>query len=188
MNKIILITILIFISGSIFSQVEETIDKKTQKKLLREANKEEKRKMQEQEMMIVKKMIEERQFVLEADYLSNGRGSRVHVSSSINFLIIDTTHCMIQIGSRYGIGYNGVGGITTEGKISEFNVLPNKKGNSFTIQVMTNTTLGNFDITFYIGSDRYADALITGITSGSLRYHGRIVSLKNSRVYKAHSF
>ena len=47
--------------------------------------------------------------------------------------------------------------------------------------------IGTYDILLFVNAFGNADATITGITYGSLRYYGRIVPIENSKVYQGRS-
>ena len=187
MKKIILISLSVLLFDICFAQIEETVEIGEQKRLRKAAKKEAKRIEEEQAMALTKHLIEVRRFILIADYVGGRTGNRIPVSSTINFLKIDSSHCVIQIGSVNGIGYNGVGGVTAEGRISKFEITPNRKGDSYTIRLTTNTMIGTYDILLFVNAFGNADATITGITYGSLRYYGRIVPIENSKVYQGRS-
>jgi hypothetical protein len=81
-----------------------------------------------------------------------------------------------------------MGGVTTDGSISKFEVrTTGKSKNVYTIQVYTMTRLGNYDILFTISPGGNADASIGGNWSGKLNYHGFMVPLHKSKVFKAMS-
>ncbi len=177
----------VILSYVCFAQIEETVDVSEQRRLRKEARKEAKRLEEEKAMALTKHLIDARKFVLIADFIGNNRGTRIPVSSTINFIKIDTAHCVIQIGSLNGIGYNGVGGVTAEGRISKFKITQNKKGNSYTMRLTTNTIIGTYDIVLFINAIGNADATVTGIAPGALRYYGRIVPIENSKIYQGRS-
>lgn len=173
---------------AIYGQTEEAVDKKTQQQLL----KEEKRKQREAEKAamaaLVDSMVNMRQFVLEADYLSNQYGNRVVVNSTLNFIMVDSTESVIQTASTSGFGGpNMMGGITADGNITRFEVTKLPKSNSYSIKMMIMTSVGIYDVFFSISSDGLANATIGGNWGGKLNYHGRLVPLKTSRVYKGRS-
>jgi len=184
MKKIILLSLTVLFSYMTFAQVEETVETGEQKQLRKAAKKEAKRIEEEQAMIQTKHLIDARRFILIANYIGNNIGNRIPVSSTINFLKIDTSNCVIQIGSLDGIGYNGVGGVTAEGRISSFKITQNKKGNSYTMRLTTNTVIGTYDIVLFVNAFGNAEATITGITHGALRYYGRIIPIDNSKIYQ----
>ncbi len=131
-----------------------------------------------------KKLIESKNFVLEADYLANRYGQIIPVTSLLNFISIEDDKAVIQIGSHNGMGRNGVGGITTEGNISDWQLNVNDKKNSLMLTMTVMTTLGIYDINYSINANGYADATLSGNFGGRLTYSGDVVSIQNSNVYK----
>ena len=186
-KRIILLSLSLLITFGCFSQVEEAVDIREQKQLRRTARKEERKAEEEKALALTKQLINTRKFVLIADYIGNKTGNKVPVSQTINFLKIDTSYCVIQIGSMNSIGYNGVGGITAEGTISSFKTTTNKKGNSYTLTLVTNTNIGTYDIVIFVNAFGNADATITGTTYGALKYYGRLVPIEDARTYQGRS-
>jgi len=174
---------------SVYSQVEGTVDSKTTKKLTKAQKLEMKREEEVATAKLVTWMVENRQFVLEANYLSNQYGERIIVSSMINFIAIDSSRITIQLASLAGVGgANGMGGVTTDGRITRFEVAKvGRYKDGYNIRVVAMTHIGTYDITFYIYPSANADASISGNTRGRLNYHGRLIPLKMSKVYKAMS-
>ena len=183
-----------FISMCFITKAQEEGEKVYTKKELRQIAREEqkaKRKAEEEEMkMLTELMLEKRRFVLEADYVGDGRGSRIPVQSNINFIGLDSTDAVIQLGTTYGAGYNGVGGITVEGRVIkyELSVIEGKRGKSYSLMFIVMTSLGTYDITFIVSGTGYTDATVRGNTMGQLRYSGKLVPIGLSRVYQGTSF
>ncbi len=172
-----------------YSQDDQQLSKSEIKKLRKEQKKAEQETEREKKVELTNAMITRQQFVLEAEYLSNKYGSRVPVQSTINFIMVDSLEGTIQFGSAMTIGYNGVGGATIEGRISNYNyTLIGKKNNGFMVSFTFMSSLGTYNITLMVNADGYADASVRGNWSGNLNYHGKLVPLQLSRIYKAHSF
>jgi hypothetical protein len=123
-------------------------------------------------------------FVLEADYLENKYGDKVPVSPLINFIMVNASDGVLQTGSNFRIGYNGVGGITAEGTIGNFEFEKNDKSLSYNVSFNILTNLGAYDIHMTVYSDFRARASISGVTSDKLVYTGRLEPLTKSKVYK----
>jgi len=153
----------------------------------RQAKKEAKKAALEKEYQQTANLLENRNFVLEADYLANRFGSRVPVTSNLNFIKVDSSKAVIQIGSPTGLGYNGVGGVTAEGRIGKWQVTQNPKKKSFQIYMNLMTPLGAYDVHFFVGADGYAQATLSGITPGKLTYSGYLVPNETSRVYQGYN-
>ena len=115
--------------------------------------------------------------MLEADYFSNRMGDRMPVTSSLNFISVDSSNFVLQIGRNSGTGYNGVGGITAEGNASRYNVQTDDKRKSFYVSFSVTTAIGAYDINMSVSSDGYASATLTGLRSGQLIYTGGLVPI-----------
>jgi hypothetical protein len=132
-------------------------------------------------------ILENKQFVLEADFLNNFKGRRINVVSSLNFIEVDTSYSVIQIGSNRGIGYNGVGGITAEGRITYWKMEKDDKKKSIQVKMNVMTNIGIYDVFMDISAYGNASAIVSGMRPGRLEYEGRIVSLYESSVFKGHT-
>jgi hypothetical protein len=153
-------------------------------KLTREEKKAAQKDQEYYNYQVLDTMIRNKSFVLEADFLENGYGVRRPVMSSINFIMVDSLKAVLQTGNDSRMGYNGVGGITAEGTISNLKVTKNQKSLSYFLRFTVSTPIGFYDVAMNIYSFDHARAEITGLTAGKLIYDGRIQTLYNSRVYK----
>lgn len=174
----------VFILGA-YTQDDEKLSKSELRRLQKEQQKAEKAAEMEQMAELTNLMISRQQFVLEADYISNKTGSRIPVMTHINFVMIDSLVGTIQLGSAMEAGYNGVGGATIEGRISNYKYTKiGKKQNSYSVTMMFMSSIGIYDIALMVNAGGNADATIRGSWSGALNYHGKLVPLQLSRVYK----
>jgi len=179
MKKIIVLLIVALTSTAVFAQGTMQESKMT---------KDEQRKAKlQQQYLLTKDMLGNKSFVLEADYLQDKYGNRVVVSSNINFVSVDSIEAVIQIGSNYRIGPNGVGGVTAKGKITDWKLTENKKKQTFSLSMTVMTNIGIYDVRFSISPDARATALLTGLRRGQLTFDGDIVPLEESRVYEGQS-
>ncbi len=138
----------------------------------------------ESEYQTMARVINTKQFILEADYRANQYGYRIPVQSTLNFVKIDSTAATIQTGNNYRMGVNGVGGVTAEGQISKWKVVMDNKRKSFVISMNISTTLGFYDIFINVSASGNATATISGTTAGKLIYSGRIVPLPESKSFQ----
>jgi hypothetical protein len=166
------------------------MNEKEIKALEKEKRKAEKREQEEADKKMVDNMLENKRFVLEANYLSGSTGSRVPVNSTLNFIVIDSTKAIIQLANGWGMGYNGLGGITVNGSITKYNLIKKegKRGTSYTLTVYIMSSLGMYDLQFWISQSGNADATISGNTYGRLNYSGQLVPIKLSRTFKGSSY
>lgn len=129
-------------------------------------------------------IIQSKSFVLEAEFLQNRIGESVPVTSNLNFIRVNPGSVVLQTGTGFAPGYNGVGGITAEGSIGNWKVTKDEKRLNFRIYFNAMTDIGTYDVTMRVGADASAMATITGMTRGSLTYRGNLVASDNSRIFK----
>jgi hypothetical protein len=129
-------------------------------------------------------LLQKKQFVLEADYLQGKYGSEIPVTSTLNFIKVDSPNVVLQTGANSSFGYNGVGGVTAEGNIVNYKVTKDPKRMNYVVLFTTTTGIGSYDVIMRIGADATARATITGLSNGSITYRGNIVATYNSRTFK----
>ena len=150
----------------------------------REIRKEQKEAELAAEYAATSEMIDSMQFVLEADYLSNQSGYRISVNSGLNFIMVRSKKAVIQTGNNTGMGYNGVGGVTAEGSISNLRVTRDDKHKRYNISMDVNTSLGLYSVFINVSASGRASASMSGIWPGSLTFDGFIKPLQASRTFK----
>ncbi len=179
MKIIIIILILAFASNVILAQTGDENPAATRK---------EKRNAEiDKQFELNKSMLENRNFVLEADRLLDRYGNTAIVSSTINFVAVDSATAIIQIGSNHRLGPNGVGGVTAKGKITKWKLTENEKQKSFNLTINVMTTIGIYDLSFMIGPSNTATASLTGLKAGQLTFEGRLIPYTESSVYEGQS-
>jgi len=143
----------------------------------------------EKQYQLNKYMLENKDFVLQANYLENKYGNRFIVDRSINFVAVDSTIAVIQVGSDAArLGANGVGGVTAKGKITRWKLKENIKQRTFYLSMSVMTSIGVYDLQFTIGPSENTMALLTGITAGQLTFDGDLVPHSESSVYEGASY
>jgi hypothetical protein len=174
-----LMIILGLIAGVVLAVPAQDKDEKSGKN--RKKERQEKQKIQ---FELTKQILENKAFVLEAHTLNNRYGSSVPVSSMVNFIEVDSSRAVIQTGSPHRIGYNGLGGLTAEGRITDYELVVNEEKNTFRVNLSVSTTIGMYDVQMYIGSSGDASATLYGMRGRSITYRGDIVPTVNSIVYE----
>jgi hypothetical protein len=154
------------------------------RKLTRQEQKEVRKAQREASFYMLDSVLNDRSFVLKADYLRNKDGVNIPVISGLNFIMVDKSEGVLQTGESSGAGTNGVGGVTAEGTINRWEVKGDKKNLTYTVRFSLISNLGNFDVVMFVGADRHATATITGLGSGRLTWSGYIDSIRNSKIFK----
>lgn len=179
MQRIVLLLALIISTIIGMAQVKDEKSSSTKK---------EKRKARlEKEYQLTRDMLLNRDFVLEANFLQDRYGHRVPVSAGLNFVAVDSTEAIIQIGSNYSLGANGVGGVTAKGNITQWELKENKKKNTFNLRISVMTAIGIYDVALSISPYGKATANLTGLSAGMLTFDGDMVPWEESIVYVGRS-
>jgi hypothetical protein len=144
MKKLIVVLIVPFLISSVYAQKDTTA--KLSREEMRRIKKEQKMLELEKQFNATAAILESKQYVLEADFLNDRRGNMINVLSNLNFVMVDTTYCAVQIGKASGMGANGVGGVTAEGKIIKYNFSKDEKNKTFSLQMSIITNIGIYDI------------------------------------------
>jgi hypothetical protein len=150
----------------------------------KKAKKEAKKAQMTANFHVLDSLLSFRRFVLEADFLQNKYGSRIAVASNINFISVDGPKSVLQTGSDFREGSNGLGGVTAEGSVGNYKITRNTKNLTITVTFNVLTQIGAFDIFLTVTADNNATATISGSTSGRLTWDGHVYSLNKSRAYK----
>ena len=189
MRSILVALSLLCFSPNLFSQ-EELMSKKELRKLAKEQKRAQQLEIEKQKIALTQYMVESHRFVLEADFVSDGRGNRMMVSSNINFVAVDSINATLQIGTPYGIGWNGVGGITVDGRVTKFELreTESRNGKSYTIFTTIMSSIGIYDVTFQISPNGNTHATVRSTRRGQLNYEGKLVPIEVSDVFKGSAF
>ncbi len=186
MKRVISIVVVAVLALPSFSQ---ELSKKERKQMEKELKKEQQAEEAARMAEMVDMMVTHQRFVLEADRLTDKRGNTVNVISTINFVAADSIHGVVQIGSNSYVGSNGVGGVTVEGPITDYNYKKNKKNGTYSINYTLGTRVGTYDIQMSVFRNGRADATVTSMVwSGKIRYSGYLFPPGMSKVYKGTSF
>ncbi|KXX70165.1 DUF4251 domain-containing protein [Flammeovirga sp. SJP92] len=193
--KIFIVTISLFITSNVFAQ-EIKEDKPLTKQELRAQKRLEKKKEREEKRLIAKQLemiiheqavqgIDSGTFVLEATQVYDRYGNIENVNSTINFVKVVGNNAIFQLGFDGIVGLNGVGGITMEGKISNYEVEKMENGRvnvSFNVQGPIMMASMSFTMD---GEGNFANVKVRAQTENiELSFRGQIQPLNNSNVYE----
>ena len=172
----------LFLITGLFLTVQNTYSQNV--KLDRHERKAVKEAQRSANFYVLDSLLNARSFVLVADYLKNQYGDMMPVSSMINFIRITGPTAVIQTGSNFSRGYNGVGGVTAEGNIGNWEVFKDAKRFTHRIRFSIISNIGHYDVSMIVSSDNRASATVTGMWRGRLTWDGHLETAGNSRVFK----
>jgi hypothetical protein len=181
----LLIAFVLLLAAALPAGAQDTVPTKQQKK---QQKKEEKKAKLEKDYQATKSLLENRQFILQAQYLADRSGTNVPVNQDLNFIIVDSATAVIQLGTIRRVGMNDVGGITVQGDITKWSLKFNEEQKTADLYISLNTKLGGYDIAFAVNTSGFSTAYLTGSANSTLEYGGQILNFKDSSAYLGQDF
>lgn len=185
MKKLILvITWTVVLTTNIFASDEPT--REEWRNMSRSERKAYKEKVAEKEHAQTKELLESQAWVLEATQLQDRYGETYIIESTLNFVGINKEEASVQLGTSHDVGYNGVGGITLDGRVLSYEISEgNRKNSGFSVTMnLMGSSMGSTTIMMHVSGSGSARATVTTIEGDRVTYSGDIVPLNESRVYK----
>ncbi|MCX6247171.1 MAG: DUF4251 domain-containing protein [Bacteroidetes bacterium] len=182
MSRICVLVVCLVFSAGLYSQEQKSTRETKQEASQRK--KEEREAKMEKQFRQTDSLLKARRFVLEAHFLKPGSGDRIPVSSTLNFISVDSVTAMLQIGSFQRVGVNGAGGITEPGKISRWNLEKDDKRKNFYLTMTIRGDYNTYDVSMNIDYAGNSDATLTGIRMGSLMFEGNVVSEEETVIFR----
>ena len=133
--------------------------------------------------------IRNKDFVLQADNVTFRSGNTVFVNSSTNFISVKGNRAVVQISpSNFASGPNGLGGVTVDGVISNYQISTDKKGRvNLTYNVSGIGISAQIEVYIVPGST-YAQATVyPNFNSNTLWISGTVVPYDNANVMEGSS-
>jgi len=176
---------LALVSLMILPAFTQELSPREKRKLEKQMKKEQQAKELEESAAVVSAMVNYATFVLEANQLRNKQGESLIVTSTLNFVAVDSTTGVLQIGDDAGVGPNGVGGITVEGNISDYKFTQNERNGTFTVTYYLQSPVGTYDVRLTAFPNGRAEATLSNATwGGRITFSGELIPPMVSRVYK----
>lgn len=156
---------------------------KEEKKALKLAKKEEEARKREEALTQYQSLAQDRHWVLEAHTVFAKGGRSFPMNPSINFVSVIGDEATIQLSFDGIIGWNGVGGITLEGKTTKYEVSESKNAITITLTAI-GSGMGPADLLVTISPDGNGRATVSGNWGQRITFSGNFVPSEESRVYK----
>lgn len=159
---------------------------KAERKAEKAAKKEAKLEEQAQRMELVNSLIRNKNWVVEGNQLKAGKGQMAsNLNPNLNFVSCQGDNGTVQLSFNGIVGWNGVGGVTLEGRFDSYKVTePKKKGQGVTLQANVRGTGGFARMTLLIQSPTQVEVRISGNWGQQITLYGSPYSPEESRVFK----
>lgn len=181
------VTIFLLGTGLLFAQTEESGVDNPSRKALRKQKKEQKVQEQKENLLFYEKIAEEKTWVIEAHTIYNRYGNSFQMDPTINFVSLNNDKSIVQLGINGYIGYNGLGGVTFEGRLQKYEVIPEE--NSILIRFTAmGAVMGPVDLVARISPDGYSRITVSGNWGRRLTFAGYFVPYDTSRTYTGTPF
>ena len=179
MRAISIVIIMLLLGGSAIAQTKE------EKKAAKKAKKEAKLAQDKANTAMLISIVENKKFVLEANTLFDRTGQTYILSSHLNFVGFDGVNSTIQLAFDQLIGWNGVGGVTIDGRITKMEIKTNKDGLGFNVNTsVQNKGGGLVTMVFRVSSSGNARVDMSGSFGERVSFQGNLIALDKTRVYK----
>ncbi|MDN5203219.1 DUF4251 domain-containing protein [Fulvivirgaceae bacterium BMA10] len=130
-------------------------------------------------------LIEDKTFVLEAHTLYDRYFNSYFVTPSTNFVMVDGDKLVMQLGFNHRVGFNGLGGITIEGRIASYEIIEGKENGPLTIRTqVTSPILGGSTVTMSIYNDGHATANVISSFGSKITFSGNFVDHESTTAFK----
>ncbi len=180
--RAIVICFIILIYGFSSSLAQE------QKKLSKKEKKELKARQLEEQKQAIVDLLESKSWVIEAHTVYDRYNQSYQLNPTINFVGVKNDEGALQLGFNGLIGWNGVGGVTIDGKVTRYEVKDEKKDKTPTVVLrFQGRGVGSATINVAVNTSGQATARVSGDFGERISFSGLIKSLEESVVYKGQS-
>jgi len=183
MKRLIMIIACAFIGLNLYAQELSEEQLENMSKRERKAYQEQIHLARQEQLM---ETLNSKSWVLEAYMLQNRYGESINIQPSLNFVALVGDEATVQFGSSHMIGPNGVGGITLEGNLRQYDIREGKKpGSGAYVQLeISGVSSGHLSLAIHVSADGNAQATVKDNFGNRLTYRGRLVPAEESIVYK----
>lgn len=166
----------------------QTVMAQEHKKLSKKERKEQKRQAQEKQKRYLLDLLQSKAWVIEAHTVFDRYNQSYQLSPSINFVGVKGDEGALQLGFNGLIGWNGVGGVTIEGKVTRYEIKEGKKNSTPSVTLrFQGRGAGSATIYVNLNTSGQATARVSGDFGDRITFNGYIKSLEESKVYKGQS-
>lgn len=167
-------------AGMAFGQDTTENERKTRKELRQERLRESKKALTE--------LVENKTLIVEANLL-RGKYQQHYTVTGDNFVLIEGDRVVLQTASSWGPGFNGLGGITLEGRVTEYEYdIMEENGPIRIIASVSMSGAGFGTLRINVSADGSASATYQDNWGGRITFVGIAGAPEDSRVFEGMTF
>lgn len=179
--------ILVFCISLFLLTINESIAQEN-KKLSKKEKKELKKQNQIEQKKAILELLHSETWVIEAHTVYDRYNQSYQLNPTINFVGVKGEEGALQLGFDGLIGWNGVGGVTIDGKITKYEIKEGKENSSSTVELrFQGRGAGSAMLNITVNSSGQASARVNGDFGERITFSGMIKSIEESSVYKGQS-
>ncbi|MGK7392628.1 MAG: DUF4251 domain-containing protein [Candidatus Cyclobacteriaceae bacterium M2_1C_046] len=158
---------------------QEKLSKKEQRKIEKREQKKEEKELLKRYKEAYYKIARDSSFLIEANILAtNNNMNTFMVNNDLNFFKIDGDRFVLQTSSNIRMGQNGLGGITIEGRVLDYEVKKGKGEKPITINAdVMSTVMGHSIVNIIIHANGQGMARVTDNRGNDITFRGDTYSL-----------
>lgn len=161
----------------------------TSEKELKKIERAKKKKAREQQYSQNKEefleLLNNKNFTIKATTLQSRNSFTYNVTPITNFIKVEGDEVTVQTAGGMHPGYNGLGGLTINGRITKYEVAEESDSHSINATIMFNSAvLGHSTMYLSIQPTGNTTARISDNWGGRITYRGTFEDLNESRVYE----
>lgn len=177
--------IMLIVAGSASAQDRDQSRK--DRKSARTELKKEKAKKHLELFNDIKELIKEQHLVLDANTLQGKYGSVV-VATGDNFILIDGDHFVMQTANPNRIGYNGMGGFTAKGTVTDYKYTIDDEKQYISIIAQVSTFgIGQGTLSIHISGPDHATATFRNNWGGAITFNGSVLNPEDATMFQGRS-
>lgn len=179
--RIMALAIIFSLSAGMLLGQDTTDQKRKTKKELRQERLQESKKA-------LAALAENKTLIVEANLL-RGKYQHHYQATGDNFVLIDGDRVVLQTASSWGPGFNGLGGITLEGRLTEYEYDVTEENGPIRITASANMSGAGFGtLRINVSADGSASATYQDNWGGRITFVGTAGDPEESRVFEGMTF
>lgn len=150
----------------------------------RAIKKEEKAAAEEAAKVETMALVKSRRFIVKASQVYGGMGATFNVSPTTNFILVDSANSTVQLSFTGLVGWNGVGGVTLDGNIIDYNLDEGKEGRGMTLTFRIEGSFSRGRVVMNISPTGGVSATIYGDFGDQINFDGVIEPITSDNHFK----